>query len=410
MNQEELKKLTEEVGKQAAEEIKKVSEAAEQKINAQIESVKTGSMTKAEFEEYKKEALSEVNATLKKLEDVSKEQGNKINTLIANPQSAQRKSFEDFIIEQAPTIKKLKEEGKMMEITATQLKAAGVTSIGNSIQDMTSPPGSPYAPGINNQLEIFDIMRNPNYVLNQVDMGRTDQSRLAWANETDYQGAPDEVTEGGSKPLTQHKFQVELSTAKKMAAYINITDEFDQDLPAFATQVRRMLQEDVFRGWDSAVQAALITSAKSFEITDLNGLVPNAQYWSALRAMWAQVASYNFVPNSIGINPITGVLLDESKTTQGEYLIPPYFQSFRNVITEANKVAVGNAFVGDLKQFKVDVYKEFVLKMGWINDDLIKNQFTIVGEVRYHRYISDARKKAICYDTLATVQNLIKTV
>lgn len=410
MTPDELKKLTEEVGKQAAEEIKKVSEAAEQKINAQIEQVKTGSMTKAEFEAYKAEQLEPVNSQLKKLEEVSKEQGNKINTLIANPQSTQRKSFEEFMIEQAPTIKKLKEEGKMMEITATQLKAAGVTSIGNSIQDMTSPPGSPYAPGINNQLEIFDIMRNPNYVLNQVDMGRTDQSRLAWANETDYQGAPDEIAEGGSKPLTQHKFQVELSTAKKMAAYINITDEFDQDLPAFATQVRRMLQEDVFRGWDSAVQAALIASAKSFEITDLNGLVQNAQYWSALRAMWAQVASYNFVPNSIGINPITGVLLDESKTTQGEYLIPPYLQSFRNVITEANKVAVGNAFVGDLKQFKVDVYKEFVLKMGWINDDLIKNQFTIVGEVRYHRYISDARKKAICYDGLATVQNLIKTV
>lgn len=72
-------------------------------------------------------------------------------------------------------------------------------------------------------------------------------------------------------------------------------------------------------------------------------------------------------------------------------------------MTQANKVVVGNAFVGDLKQFKVDVYKDFVLKVGLVNDDLINNRFTIVGEIRYHRYISESRKKAIVYDSLAQV-------
>jgi hypothetical protein len=63
--------------------------------------------------------------------------------------------------------------------------------------------------------------------------------------------------------------------------------------------------------------------------------------------------------------------------------------------------------VGDLKQYHVDIYKDFILKIGWINDELIHNKFAIVGELRYHSYISDARKKALVYDSLAGVASRI---
>ena len=409
MTPEQEKELLEKVGKEATEATKKQIAETEAAINKKAEEAAKGLMTKADFDKFKAEELAKVNeqlAEISKHDEAIKEIGNKVEAALEKSNGKQQKSIEQFIIEQADKIKELRSNGKMMEITGAELKAAGVTSIGGSIQDMTTPPGSPYAPGIGGStLEIFDILRNPNYILGAVDLGRTDQSRLAWANETDYQGAPAEVEEGNEKPMTQHKFQVELSTAKKIAGYVKITDEFDQDLPAFATKVRRMLQDDVVRGWDDAIQAAVIAASTGYTLGGQG--VSDANYWDALRFMWAQVVKANFRPNSIGINPVTAARLDTIKNLEGSYSVPAFADMMRRLTTEANKVAVGNAFVGDLKQYKVDQYKDFVLKVGWVNDDLIKNQFTIVGEVRYHRYISDARKTGIVYANLDTVVGLI---
>lgn len=407
MTPEQIAELKKTVGEQAAAEIKRVSDEAEQRINTAMADKTKGLMSEKTFSEFKENELKSVNDALQKLEDAMKEQGNKINAVLEN-QAPASKTFEQFLIEMAPQIKEAKQNGKMIEITATQLKDAGVTSIGGSIQDMGTPPTSPYAPGIGGaDLQIFDIVRDPNFVLNQVDMGRTNTSRLAWANETDYQGAPEEVTEGNDKPLTQHKFQVEMSTAKKIAGYITLTDEFDQDLPNFATRVRRMLQEDVIRGWDTAVQTALIAAAKSYEITSLDDSTPYANYWDAIHAMLTQVRKYNFSPNTVAFSPEVEMILNTRKGSDGHYLTPAFAQTLRTISVVANKLGLGNALVGDLKQYKVDVYKEFVLKVGLVNDDLIKNQFSVVGEIRYHRYISDARKKAICHDNLNDVVSQI---
>lgn len=404
MDEKQYQELVEKLGKEAADQIKAQMKTATDEMNAKAIDTAKGLMTQKSFDEFKADQIDKINSGLKKLEDVTKEQGNKINAVLEKA-APNTKSLEAFIVEQADLIKELRSSGKSVEFTSTQLKAAGITSIGTSITDMTAPPGSPYAPGLAGGLDIFTMMHDPRFILDKVDLGSTNSSRLAWINETDYQGAPAEVAEGAAKPQTQHIFQVEMSVAKKMAAWIKITDEFEQDLPYLATQVRRMLQEDVMRGWDDAIQQAVIDAAHQYEISGLDSSIDTANYWDALLAMMAQVRFYNFIPNSIGINPLTSVQLKTAKSaTDKLYLLPSFADEILSILTEANKVAVGKAFVGDLKQFKVDVYKDFVLKIGWVNDDFINNQFCIVGEIRYHRYISDARKKAIVYDSLNDVK------
>lgn len=426
MTTEQYNELVDKLGKEAADKIKEQGLAIEKKLNDKYEELAKGQIKKEEFEEFKNQVinteLKTINDKLAEIKDAAVEQGKVINTLkenaAAGPQP--KKTLEQFLGEafkvdadgKVTSLKTLRDSRRdFITITGEELKAAGVTSIGNSIQDMTSPPGSPYAPGIGGaELELFDIVRNPNYILNHVDVGRTNQSRLAWINETDYQGTPGtSVSEGGAKPLTQHKFQVEYSTAKKAAAYIELTDEFDTDLPGLATAVRRMLQDDVIRAFDDKIQTDVIAVAHSYDITDLDGEIQDANLWSALRAMMGQVASYNFMSNTVGINPLTSVMLDESKNANGTYLLPPFAQSLRSMIVEANKVAFEYAFVGDLKQYKVDLYKDLTLIVGWINDNVINNKFVIVAELRYHSYISDTRKKAICYDNINDVKDQINS-
>jgi hypothetical protein len=413
LTKEQLQELAATVGEETAKKTAKDFEASEKRLNDKMTEVTKGLMKMEDFEKFKADELGKINEQLKeiaKVEAAVKEQGTKMDEVLAKAQEKGTKTIEQFMIDLAPTIAELRKSGKSVEFTAQQLKAAGVTSIGSSVVDQSTPPGSPYLPGIGGaELELFEILRNPNFITSRVDLGRTDRSLLAWANEIEYLGAPAEVEEGGQKPLTQHKFQVEMSKAKKMAAYIEITEEFDQDLPGFGTNVRRLLREDVIRGWDDAIQAAVIAAATPFGITGLNGMVDDPDLWLAQYAMLAQVKHLNFMPNTVAINALTDVAVQAQKNSDGTYLLPPFREEIQRLTVQANKVATGYALAGDLRQYKVDIYKEFVLRVGWINDQFIHNKFCVLGEMRYHRYISDSRKKAIVYDQLARVQTVINS-
>lgn len=397
------KDLLEKVGKEATEAAKTQLAEAEKQITAKAEEFKKGLISEDAFKTFQTEKIDPINTLLKTLDDASKEQGNKINQILekATPGS---KTIEQFIEEKADLIKELRTSGKMVEFTGKELKDAGVNSISGAI-----PTASPYAPGISGSLEIFDIIRNPNFITSKVDLGRTNQSRLAWANEleTILGGASANVAEGGRKPQIQHQYSVETSVAKKAAGWIELTDEFEQDLPNFASNVRRQLQIDVERAWDDQIQVDVQNAARPFTITGLNDQISFANRWDAIMAFFGQVGFYNFIPNTVAINWITNVMLQTAKNENGTYLLPPFLDLINGKLTYANKMQIGNALVGDLKQYHVDVYKDFILKIGWINDELIYNKFAIVGELRYHSYISDARKKALVYDSLSGVASTI---
>lgn len=413
----QLKEFTEKFGKDAAVEMKTLADAAEKRLNDAFEAKMKGFITAEQFEEVKKsvggEELTKLNEKLQKMEDVSREQGIIINTLKETGgnrpvQKSLQQFFEGTIKVEGKEVNfmdKVKElrakHSGFIEITATELKAAGVTSISGTIADNAAIV-SPYLPGIGGpELQLFDIVRNPNFITTRVNLGRTNQFRLAWINEIDYQGTPlTAIAEGAAKPLTQHRFQVEFSTAKKAAAYIELTEEFDTDVPGLATAVRRMLTQDVLRAWDDQIQTDVIAAAHPYEITALNGLIDFARAWDAILAMMGQVGSYNFVPDTVAMNYLTDVLVETSKNKNASYLNPPFADRVQNLMVFANKLAIRKALVGDLKQYNVDIYKDFTLRVGWINDDFINNKFAVLGELRYHSYISDTRKKALCYDDL----------
>jgi hypothetical protein len=155
------------------------------------------------------------------------------------------------------------------------------------------------------------------------------------------------------------------------------------------------------------VQIGVYSNAKPYEITALDGQIEEANLYDALMAMYGQIGNYNYTVNGIAVNALEEVKILGGKGLDGHYLNPPFWDRLRPLMVQANKVAPGFALVGDFSQYKVDIYKDFYLKIGWINDDLIKNQFCIVGEMRYHDYISTARTKALVYDNVTYVRDRI---
>lgn len=406
LTKEELKEISDAIGTQTAEKIQGEMKTLEKTLEDKHGEVVKGLITKEAFDALKADMLSPINEKLAKLDEVGKAQGEKMTELIEKYKSTPgaTKTIEGFIVDMGDEVKKMRDNGGFVTFSGQQLKDAGIYSIAGTI-----PTPSPYAPGIGGApLEIFDIIRNPNFITSKVDLGSTNQSKLAWINEIDYQGVPAIVAEAAAKPQTQHLFAVELSVAKKIASYIKITEELDDDLPQLGTMARRMLQTDVERAWDDQIQLDVQAAALPYTITDLNGKIQAANFWDAVFAEMAQVGSYNFIPNTVAVNWLTNVLIQAGKkTSQNEYLLPPFANDIKSIMAFANKMAVGYGLVGDLKQYHVDIYKDFYLKVGWINDDLIHNVFAIVGEMRYHSYISSARKKAIVYDSLDAIDALI---
>jgi len=390
------------------EDTETLKKETQSKVDAAVEQAKKGLISPEQLEAATKAATEELSKTITAQEQILKAQGDKINGLI----EAQKKPFsgmeqiDEVFKSNAPKLKEMYKAGTGFIEVSLQGKA--VDSIANSIQSMTTPPGSPYAPGISNTpLTVYDILRNQQFVSSYTDNGNTDVSRLAWINETSLIGAPALVLEGAPKPLTQRTFQVETSIAKKIAAGLQITEEFDTDLPYLSSQVKTLLQLDLVRAFDDQIQADVIANATPFafnvagiggyDLSRLQGNIYDATLWDALTAMGLFPRINNFIPNVSLINPITWGKMQMGKDTVGRYNYPSDDLISRINAQVGNKLFPDYALVGDMKQFKVMIYKDFVLKMGWINDDFIRNQFTVVAEVRFHDYISTARKKAIVY-------------
>jgi hypothetical protein len=402
------------------EQITALKTETQGKVDAAVDQAKKGLISPEQLQEATTKATEELSKTITTQEQILKAQGDKINGLI----EAQKKPFsgmeaiEDVFKANSAKLKELHKAGTgFIEVN---LQGKAVDSIANSIQNMTSPPGSPYAPGISNvPLTVYDILRNQQFVSSYTDNGNTDVSRLAWINETSLTGAPTLVIEGAAKPLTSRTFQVEMSTAKKIAAGIQITEEFDQDLPYLSSQVKSLLQLDLVRAFDDQIQTDVIANSSPFDFTTagiggynlgaLKGNIYDATLWDALTAMGLYPRINNFIPNVSLINPITWGKMQMGKDTVGRYNYPSDDLISRINAQIGNKLFPDFALVGDMKQFKVLVYKDFVLKMGWINDDFIRNQFTVVAEVRFHDYISAARKKAIVYGEAKWVAEQLNT-
>ena len=70
-------------------------------------------------------------------------------------------------------------------------------------------------------------------------------------------------------------------------------------------------------------------------------------------------------------------------------------------------IATGKIFVADLSKYNTTNYVGYNVKIGWVNDDFIKNQFVILGESRFHAFVKKLDEQAFIYDDIATIKTAI---
>lgn len=167
------------------------------------------------------------------------------------------------------------------------------------------------------------------------------------------------VGEGAAKP--QNEFPVEQieSSAKKIAAYVRISDEALTDVPFMASYLSRRLIDKLKNVEDAQILYGtgvgtnldgIFTQATTFA-----GNVLNQPKFDVLRKAIGEARASEFFANAILLNPADAVLLDIAKSaTDGHYLVPS-FVTFRDgrmfiggvPIIESTFVTADDFIVGD---------------------------------------------------------------
>ena len=66
--------------------------------------------------------------------------------------------------------------------------------------------------------------------------------------------------------------------------------------------------------------------------------------------------------------------------------------------------------IGDFTRLNIINYIDYSIRLGWINDNLINNLVTMVGESRFFTVVRSLDQNAFIYDDIATITGAIGAV
>jgi HK97 family phage major capsid protein len=227
---------------------------------------------------------------------------------------------------------------------------------------------------------------------------------------------------GVAKPGISWELEREVSNAKKIAVSDKLAIELLDDVEGMESyvknemtyQLRAKANTTLMTGTlSSTVPAGIQTVSVAYSLTGVETSNPNN--FDVIRAAVAQLAVGFFggLPVTVFINPVDAANMDLSKAiSNGTYLMPPFSTSDGRkvagaLIIEDNNVAAGYFQAACLDLFKVLIYKDMTINLGWENDDFTKNLVTYICEMRIHSFHSDNDANAFIYDTFANVKALI---
>jgi hypothetical protein len=86
------------------------------------------------------------------------------------------------------------------------------------------------------------------------------------------------------------------------------------------------------------------------------------------------------------------------------------FQIGNVTLISDEAIPEGKILVCDASKYNTTDYEGYNVTIGLVNDDLIRNQFVILGESRMHAFVKKLDEQAFIYDDIATIETAIKKV
>jgi hypothetical protein len=373
------------------------------------------------------------------IRSILKAQGEKLNkvTVEQKPEKVDFRSIFDTFLDKAKEVH-ARETGEVaMSLRKADLvnlglekRAAGEHETGNGTIDSSALPDDlvhSFSVG-----EFIDKRRPYEFVFdfaNRNTVAKVEKYKR-WQEEGNEEGAFALVDEGGLKPLVQGKLVDKVSTAKKIAGKIIVSDEFEKWRRDALNQIRRLVRQKIVRDYAVSVTNDLVTNAPSYTGTDLDGTIPANLLtdYHAIGALAAQIETLEFMPDTLFINPQDKWRLGLSQDADGAFYlnIPagtagiPTMLGF-TVIT-STRVTAGSFGLAESGLWNLEE-EAIRLKAGYgisvtkdganvteVEHDLDHNRFRVILEMYFHSFIGANNGGSYAFDTFANIRTALTKV
>lgn len=311
-----------------------------------------------------------------------------------------------------------------MDIT----KAVGTITTGNV---STSTNGIALLDMLNAD-EINDIRLTMPFIEDFSNTGSTGKPVYTYVDYVPGEGDVDFIAEGGEKAQLDLNIEIRTASPVKAAGYEILTEESITDIPRLESAARGYLfrkyllkrQNGILFG-DGIAQNPLGVTKVASAFNPASWKAPKIKapnLHDAIIAIANQIyttQSYTddveFYPNVCFVNPADFAGLRLAKDANGQYLFPSFtlfgdktIDGIR--IVSKSKIPAGKILMGDFMKLNIIDYVAYSVRIGWINDQFIKNLFTMLGEGRFYVFVKELEKRAFVYDDIANVLTGIEEV
>ncbi len=223
--------------------------------------------------------------------------------------------------------------------------------------------------------------------------GRTSGNAILYMEETTTTPGAAETAESGSKPEAALAFTQRTSNVRKIAVSLPVTDESLEDVPFIETYIDGRLSFFILQREDSELLVGDATGVNLRGLVNTSGINTQAAGTDSnqdaiLKGIVAlQVASY-FDADAVVVHPNNWQTMRLAKDDVGQYLFGPPnmpggdqvfgYRTVRTTAMTAN-TALAGAFRACAQVFR---RSDLAMQVGWVNDQFVKNQRTILVEER----------------------------
>ncbi len=249
--------------------------------------------------------------------------------------------------------------------------------------------------------EIVANPLRPLSVLNLMRKRPTSSNAVDYRQRDTFDNQAALVPERGLKPKSNHTFSLKTAKIVKVAHYEIVTDEIMEDVPFLRALIENDLADGVMRKLEEFVVSNPVTptgitgilnsaaSARVHRVASggLGGATDNP--FDTIRYAIADLTNKFYAADSIILNATLAAIFDTEKDGQGRYVMSydPVVKRMWGLRTAESPGALvpnGTALVMDSSRSATLLDRGVQsLRIGWINDQFITNEFCILAEGRY---------------------------
>lgn len=249
--------------------------------------------------------------------------------------------------------------------------------------------------------EIVAAPLRPLSVLNLLRKRPTSSNAIDYRQRDTFDNQAAVVPERGVKPKSNHTFSLKTAKIIKIAHYEVVTDEIMEDVPFLRALIENDLSDGVMRKLEELVVSNAVTpngitgilnsaaSARVHRVTSggLGGVNDNP--FDTIRYAIADLTNKFYTADSIILNATLSAIFDTQKDLEGRYVmsydpVVKRMWGLRTAEAAGTLVPSGTALVMDSSRAAILLDRRVQsIRIGWINDQFITNEFCILAEGRY---------------------------